>query len=122
MTLRHGYLYGAHQMLGGEGRRDPFTVMVQRMPRAPRVVFYDMGCALQGYAIAREPAYAHENAGPGAYTFSVLGNDAPLFTLPVPEPSPESTAEAPNVPAPILRRVLARSIDTYYGPDKSFAI
>ncbi|MCG8594589.1 MAG: DUF11 domain-containing protein [Kiloniellales bacterium] len=77
---------------------------------------------LKPYAIAREPAYAREDVGPGAYTFSVLGNDVPLFTLPVPEPGPESIAEAPNVPAPILRRVLARSIDTYYGPGKSFAI
>lgn len=77
---------------------------------------------LKPYAIAREPAYARENAGPGAYTFSVLGNDVPLFTLPVPEPGPESIAEPPNVPAPIRRRVLARAADTYYGPGKSFAI
>ena len=77
---------------------------------------------LKPYAIEREPAYAEEAAGSGAYAFSVLGNDVPLFTLPVPEPGPDAIAEAPNVPAPILRRVLARSIDTYYGPEKSFAI
>jgi uncharacterized repeat protein (TIGR01451 family) len=52
----------------------------------------------------------------------VLGNDAPLFNLPVPEPGPEAIAEPPNVPGPILRRVLERRIETYYGPDKSIAI
>jgi uncharacterized repeat protein (TIGR01451 family) len=77
---------------------------------------------LKPYAIAREPAYAREDIGPGTYTFSVLGNDAPLFTLPVPEPGPEAIAEPPNVPGPILRRVLERRLETYYGPDKSIAI
>ncbi|QTF92402.1 hypothetical protein [Halomonas sp. BM-2019] len=77
---------------------------------------------LKPYAVAHEPAYAREELGSGAYTFSVLGNDLPLFTLPVPEPGPDALAEPPNVPAPILRRVLAQNLATYYGPDKSFAI
>lgn len=77
---------------------------------------------LKPYAVAREPAYAREDMGPGAYTFSVLGNDMPLFTLPVSEPGPEAIAEPPNVPAPILRRVLAQDLATYYGADRSLAI
>jgi hypothetical protein len=77
---------------------------------------------LKPYAITREPAYAREDIGPATYTFSVLGNDMPLFTLPVPEPGPEAIAEPRNVPGPIMRRVLERELETYYGPDRSFAI
>lgn len=42
---------------------------------------------LKPYSVTRFPAYCVETAGPQCFTFSVLGNDAPLFSAgPVPEP------------------------------------
>jgi hypothetical protein len=77
---------------------------------------------LKAYSITKAPAYCVENAGPHCFTFSVLGSDAPLFTKPAAEPSPEHIAGPLNVPAPIRRRALERNLDAYYGPDSSFAI
>ncbi len=77
---------------------------------------------LKPYKITRAPAYCLEQIGAHTYTFSVLGNDTPLFTKPTPEPSPEHIAGPLNVPAPIRRRALERDLDAYYGPDKSFTI
>ncbi len=77
---------------------------------------------LKPYTIAREPAYAREDHGAGLYTFSVLGNDAPLFALPQPEAREEAIAEPRNLPIRIGRRLFADDMETYYGPDKSLAI
>ncbi|MEA3275623.1 MAG: DUF11 domain-containing protein [Pseudomonadota bacterium] len=77
---------------------------------------------LRAYQITWEPAYCLEELGSHCYTFSVLGNDAPLFTKPAPEPSPEHIAGPLNVPVPIRRRALERNLNAYYGNDKSFTI
>lgn len=77
---------------------------------------------LKAYKITKAPAYCLEQFGAHCYTFSVLGNDAPLFTKPTPEPSPEHIAGPLTVPTPIRRRALERDLDAYYGPDKSFAV
>jgi uncharacterized repeat protein (TIGR01451 family) len=77
---------------------------------------------LRAYSVTKAPAYCYESYGSGSYTFSVLGNDAPLFTRPVAEPSPESIAGPTQVPAPIRRRALQRDVDAYYGEDRSFAL
>ena len=113
--------------LGGPFDPVPRTVDVRRIGSArtqgrhniPQVGVF--AWRLKPYAVTREPTCARE-VEPGTYTFSVLGNDVPLFTLPVPEPGPEAIAEPPNVPAPIMRRVLERRLETYYGPGRSFAI
>jgi hypothetical protein len=77
---------------------------------------------LRAYPITKAPAYCVETAGPHNFTFSVLGNDTPLFTKPAPEPSPHHIAGPLHVPAPIRRRALKRHIGDYYGPDSSLAI
>jgi hypothetical protein len=77
---------------------------------------------LKAYGLARESAYALEELGSSAFTFSVLGNDAPLFTQPVAEASPYDIAGPLQLPVPISRRMLQRRLQDYYGPDKSFAI
>jgi hypothetical protein len=56
------------------------------------------------------------------YTFSILGNDAPLFTKPVEEPDPTHVADEMNVPAPIRRRALDERTHDYYGRGKSLFI
>jgi uncharacterized repeat protein (TIGR01451 family) len=77
---------------------------------------------LKAYPITWEPAYCLEELGSHCYTFSVLGNDAPLFTKPAPEPSPFHIAEPLNLPVPISLRALERNLEAYYGIDKSFTI
>ncbi|MER7106979.1 hypothetical protein [Streptomyces sp. NPDC000229] len=84
---------------------------------------------LKPYRVTRAPAYCVDRAR-NLYTFSILGNDGPLVTKPVPEPSatlplppvggPPATID--NVPAYIRRRQLADRLADYYGPGKSFTI
>jgi len=77
---------------------------------------------LGAYSVTRGSAYCREQNGPHCYTFSVLGNDAPLFTRPADEPSPHHIAGPLHVPAPIRRRALERNLDAYYGEAKSLVI
>ncbi len=86
---------------------------------------------LQAFSVSRSPAYCQEEVAPHCYTFSVLGNDAPLYTLPEPEPEPTHIAGELNVPTPIRLRSLeerlpgtkkAQASGSYYGLGKSLAI
>lgn len=56
------------------------------------------------------------------YTFSILGNDSPLFTRSVEEPDSTHVADEMNVPTPIRRRALDERTHDYYGPSKSIFI
>jgi hypothetical protein len=77
---------------------------------------------LKVYPISNAPAYCLEERGEHCYTFSVLGNDSPLYTLPEPEAKPTSLAGELNLPVTIRRRALAVRLEDYYGPGKSFQI
>ncbi|PPD28828.1 MAG: hypothetical protein CTY21_12975, partial [Methylomonas sp.] len=77
---------------------------------------------LKSYPISLTPAYCQQAAGNHCFTFSVLGNDSPLFLKPEPETDPTHIAGELNLPVPIRRRLLeARKIDLY-GEGKSLAI
>ncbi|CAL9325363.1 hypothetical protein [Streptomyces sp. SudanB182_2057] len=76
---------------------------------------------LKPYALTTSPAYCVDRAR-NLYTFSILGNDTPLLTRPVPEPSPAHIAAVDNVPAFITRRLLHDRLADYYGPGKSLCI
>jgi hypothetical protein len=62
----------------------------------------------------------------GRYTFSTLGNDAPLFHHPITPFGPAHISEEVNVPAPIRPRALHADLDEergdYYGISRSIAI
>lgn len=95
---------------------------------------------LKPYSVTKTPAYclesAHdlESAGPHCYTFSVLGNDTPLYCSPQPEQDPTHIAEPINLPVQISRREFedrkcsdgqtrsSCASDTWYGPGKSITI
>lgn len=85
---------------------------------------------LRSFPVTRAPAYRHEAAGKSVgqayFTFSILGNDAPLFTKPQREEDPTGIAGPLNVPGPITRRALERDLaqpePTLYGEGKSFAV
>jgi len=68
------------------------------------------------------PANCLEEQGPQCYTFSVLGNDSPLFNRPQPEKQPTEIAGELNLPTPIRRLGFAKRRADYYGLTKSLAI
>lgn len=76
---------------------------------------------LKSYPVTHAPAYCLD-AGKNSYTFSILGNDAPLFTNPLPEPTPTHIADEINVPTPVRRRAIDADINAYCGLGKSFVI
>lgn len=77
---------------------------------------------LQSYSVTCTQAYCQEDIGVQFFSFSVLSNDAPLFTKPTREEDPTDIAGELNVPTPIRRRSLQDQLADYYGPDKSFYI
>lgn len=76
---------------------------------------------LKPYSITMAPAYCVDRVR-HHYMFSILGNDTPLFTLPVDEPEPSHIADEMNVPAPIRRRAFDERTADYYGEGKSLYI
>ena len=87
---------------------------------------------LQTYSVTRSPAYCLEEAGDHCFTFSILGNDIPLYTSPAP-PTPHRRPREIEVPGPIRRRPFERQVERdgslhvqaspeYYGEGKSVAV
>jgi hypothetical protein len=90
-------------------------------------------CRLKSYPVALSRAHCAEDVGPDCFTFSVLGNDAPLFTEAVRETEPASIAREINLPVAIQRRAFesrkvvnhvakTRASEVYYGDGKSLSI
>lgn len=89
---------------------------------------------LKSYSVTHTPAYCVEEIGPHCFTFSVLGNDSPLYNKPEAEIEPTHIAEALNLPTPIARRAFEETINgaddvahhqaaaAYYGEGKSLVI
>ena len=87
---------------------------------------------LGSYPVTRAPAACIEREGRNCYTFSVLGHDTQLFSLPVPQADPAQIAGEANLPVPIRRRAFERRISerplvsvaspAYYGCGKSLSI
>lgn len=77
---------------------------------------------LKSYTVTQTPACCVEAEGPHCFTFSVLGNDAPLFVKPEPETDPTHIANEFNLPVPIRRSALAEHRNRLYGESNSFYI
>lgn len=77
---------------------------------------------LKVYPVTRTPAYYIQEAGVNSFTFSVLSNDAPLFTKPEREAEPTDIAGEINLPTPIRRRPFEKNKTAYYSYDKSLQI
>ncbi len=74
---------------------------------------------LGSYKVTQTPACCVDAEGPHCFTFSVLGNDAPLFLAPEPETDPTHIADEFNLPVPLRRATLERNLERLYGEDKS---
>lgn len=65
---------------------------------------------LRAYRVSNTPASCIEEAGENCFTFSVLGNNSPLFIHPQPESEPAHIADELNVPAPIRLRAFQKPV------------
>jgi hypothetical protein len=72
--------------------------------------------------VSDTPASCIEEVAPHCFTFSVLGQDAPLFVAPQPEDDPSHIAGELNVPAPIRRHAFGVDPGAYYGEGLSLSI
>ena len=119
---------GALDLLGGPFDRIAHTVDVRRINSTLTRGRYNIPSVgvfvwrLKPYSVSGTPAYCLEDVGPHCYTFSVLGNDTPLFVRPESEADLTQIAGPLNVPAPIRRRAFERRLQDHYGPDKSLSI
>jgi len=86
---------------------------------------------LRSYAVTTTPAYCVEDIGPHCFTFSVLGNDTPLFQRPVALDDTVAIAGESQLPVPLRRYRFAERgpaadyatvSDAVYGEGKSVAI
>ncbi|MEA2165499.1 MAG: hypothetical protein QOK37_3626 [Thermoanaerobaculia bacterium] len=78
------------------------------------------------YSVTHAPAYHLERRarkrGRNRFTFTVLGNDTELCTLPVEEPESTHIADELNVPTAIRLRAFDERTADYYGDGKSLMI
>lgn len=77
---------------------------------------------LKSYPVTMTPAYCQQAVGNHCFTFSVLGNDSPLYLKPEPEIDPTHIADEFNLPAPIRRRLFEEQKTKLYGEGKSLQI
>lgn len=71
---------------------------------------------------SRTQAYCLERTNAQRYTFSVLGNDTPLYVRPVPEAEHTDVSAGLGLPVPLRRRAFEADKERYYGPGKSVMI
>lgn len=77
---------------------------------------------LKSYSVTKTPAFCQQAAGNHFFTFSVLGNDSPLYLKPEPETDPTHIAGEFNLPVPVRRRLFEDQIPQFYGENKSLQI
>lgn len=124
VDVRHG---AALEHINGPFEELAHTVDVRRINSHRRRERYNISSLgifawrLKAYPLTKSPAFCTDKKD-NLYTFSILGNDAPLFTLPVAEPDPTHIADEMNVPAPIRRRAFTERTADYYGEGKSLYI
>lgn len=70
--------------------------------------------------LVSSPAACLEEVSPSSFTFSVLGNDAPIFRRVVPEADATTIAGEANLPVPLRRLSLAADASVVYGPGRTF--
>jgi len=112
----------ALDLLDGPFDEVAHTVDVRRINSARSVGRYNLPNVgvfvwrLKEYSVTGGQCACHEEDGmPNAFSFSFLGNDAPLYARLEPESDPNHIAEESNLPVPIRRVAFAQDAGRYYG-------
>ncbi len=77
---------------------------------------------LKAYSVTQTPAYCVESVAAHCFTFSVLGNSAPLFMQAEAETDPTHIADEFNLPVPIRSKLFAEQKEKIYAMAKSMQI
>ena len=77
---------------------------------------------LKAYSVTQTPAYCMESAGAHCFTFSVLGNNTPLYMRAEAETDPTHIADEFNLPVPIRRKLFSEKKEKIYAMAKSMQI
>ena len=77
---------------------------------------------LRSCPVTTTPACCVEESGPHCFSFSVLGQDAPLYVKPQPETDPTHSADELNLPVPIRRTAFDARITDFVRVDASLSI
>ena len=115
VDLRDGAIL---DVIGGPFEQSAHTIDVRRINSTKQIGRYNLSSIgifvwrLKSYSVTRSPAYCLESPKKeeqghfalGRYTFSILGNDIPLYARPTPETDPTDIAQELNLPTPIRRR------------------
>jgi hypothetical protein len=126
-------------LINGAFEQSAHTVDVRRIVSGRAAGRYNLPnvglfvCRLNSYPVTLSRAHCAEDVGPECFTFSVLGNDTPLFTKAVRETDSTGIAEEINLPGAIRRQALeahefvhhrrkTHASEAYYGDGKSVAI
>ncbi|HEY8201908.1 MAG TPA: hypothetical protein VII47_11190 [Actinomycetota bacterium] len=115
-------------LLDGPFDRTAHTVDVRRINSHRTIGRYNIPSVgvfvwrLRSYSVTRSPANCSEADGPHCFTFSVLGQDTPLFAKPRARTRPTAIPGELSLPTPIRRRGFDEHPSRWYGPSRSFAI
>lgn len=125
VDLRHGH---SLDLLGSPFDKLAHTVDVRRINSQRTIGRYNIPSVgvfvwrLKTYAVTQTPARCIDEEGLHCFTFSVLGNDAPLYMKPEPETDPTHIANEFNLPVQIRRHALAEHTVRLYEQEQSLFI
>ena len=125
VDLRNG---SSLDLLGSPFDTIAHTVDIRRINSNRRIGYFNIPSVgvfvwrLKSYSVTKTPAYCQQAAGDHCFTFSVLGNDSPLYIKPEPETDPTHIADEFNLPVPIRRRLFQEQKTRLYGEGKSLQI
>jgi hypothetical protein len=117
--------HSALEQIGRPFEREAHRVDVRRIDSSMTQGRYNLPSVglfvwrLKAYSATRITAYCVREGNPSCYTFSVMGNDRPLYNHEQTSTGPENEQ---NFPGPITRRELREHLTDYYGEGKSIQI
>jgi hypothetical protein len=125
LELRNG---SALDLINGPFDTIAHTVDIRRINSNRSTGFFNIPSVsvfvwrLKSYSVTMTPAYCQQAVGNHCFTFSVLGNDSPLYVNPEPETDPTHIADEFNLPVPVRRSLLETQKINLYGKGKSLQI
>jgi hypothetical protein len=117
-ALRHEQALGR---LSGPFDRTAHTISVRESGRYNLDGIGVFVWRLKPCSVTKTPAHAVEEVGPNVFTFSILGNNSPLFIDPL-DPAIKHEEVELFFPVGISRSALENHKEDYYGEGKSFVL